>query len=363
MTDTTNLEALFSPDSVAVIGASRDGDKVGHAVLRNFVENRFAGEVNPEADEILGLDAYSSVLDVPGDVDLGVVTVPPDAATGVIRESVEADVDALIVITSGFREIGGEGEDRAQELQEIIDGSDTRVVGPNCLGVWDAYSGVDTLFLPSYKLRRPPQGDVTETDLIAYLDEDEETDAIAVYMEGVSDGRDFLETAKQVTRDMPIIAIKGGKFSAGAEAVSSHTGSLAGSYDVYRGAFRQSGVLEAEQTQELFDYARALAYNDPLDGSNIAVVTNGGGFGVLAADALEKRGMDLAGFEASTREELREVIPGYGNVENPLDLLGDADTERYEQALDIIASDGTVDGVIVVPLLQPLPLESDVIDA
>lgn len=395
------LDNFFEPESVAILGASREGGKVGHSVLRNFVENRFQGEVypvNPNADRILGKDVYSSVADIPGEVDLGVVTVPPQVSNDVIREAVDEGVDDLIVITSGYREIGGEGERRSEELQEILEGADTRVIGPNCLGVWDAYSGVDTLFLPSYKLKRPPRGDiaivtqsgafgsalmdlladmevgvsrfisygnqadVTETELIRWLQDDERTDAIAVYMEGASDGRDFLEAAREVTPDMPIIAIKGGKFASGAEAVSSHTGSLAGAYDVYRGVFRQTGVLEAETTEELFDYARALAYNEPLDGKRVAVITNGGGFGVLTADALERAGLELAEFSDETRAALEEIMPDYGTVENPLDLLGDADTEMYEHALDAVTKDPNVDGIVVIPLLQPLPLDSDVID-
>ncbi len=395
------LDSLFDPGNVAIIGASREGGKVGHAVLRNFVENRFDGAVypvNPNADRILGLDCHDSVAGIDADVDLAVVTVPPDVVNPVLRDCVEAGVDAVIVITSGFGEIGEAGADRAAEMRDILDGTDTRLLGPNCLGVWDAFSGVDTLFLPSYKLQRPPAGniailtqsgafgstvmdllaemeiglsrfisygnqaDITETELIEWLDADEETDAIAVYMEGASDGRDFLEAARETSPDMPIITIKGGKFETGAKAVSSHTGSLAGSYDVYRGAFRQAGIIEAERVEQLFDYSRALAYNPPLQGTNIAVLTNGGGFGVLTADALEQRGLDLAGFSEETRAELRDIIPGYGNVGNPLDLLGDADTDRYEAALDVVMDDPNVDGIIVIPLLQPLPLESDVID-
>ncbi|MDY6761575.1 MAG: CoA-binding protein [Candidatus Nanohaloarchaea archaeon] len=395
------LESFFDPDSVAVIGASRDGGKVGHSVLRNFVEEDFRGDiypVNPEADQILGLEAYGSVLDIGGEVDLGVVTVPPSVANDVVEEAVEKGVDGLIVITSGYSEIGEDGEEREQELQRIVQGTDTRLIGPNCLGVYDSFSGVDTLFLPSYKLKRPPQGDiaivtqsgafgsavmdllaemevgisrfisygnqadVSEQELMQWLDGDEKTAAITVYMEGASDGDAFMQTARQVTDETPVVALKGGKSGSGKSAVSSHTGSLAGSYEVYRGVFRQTRVLEATTIEELFDYSRALAYNPPLAGKNIGVVTNGGGFGVLTADSLEQRGLELAEFSTATREQLREVVPDYGNVENPLDIVGDADTGRYEQALDILRKDEAIDGLIVIPLLQPLPLDSDVID-
>ncbi|MDY6766243.1 MAG: CoA-binding protein, partial [Candidatus Nanohaloarchaea archaeon] len=158
-----SLDAFFTPDSVAIIGASREGGKVGHAVLRNFVEEDFRGDiypVNPEAERILGLDVYGSVNDIAEEVDLGVVTVPPTVANDVVQEAVDAGVDGIIVITSGYSEIGEEGEEREEELASILEGSDTRLLGPNCLGVYDAFSGVDTLFLPSYKLKRPPQGDI-----------------------------------------------------------------------------------------------------------------------------------------------------------------------------------------------------------
>lgn len=396
-----SLDPFFTPDTVAVIGASRDGDKIGHLVLRNFLENQFEGAVypvNPNADSVLGLKAYDSVRDIPEDVDLGVVSVPPGVANQVVAESVEKGVSGLIVITSGYSEIGEEGEEREEELKEIVDGSDTRLIGPNCLGVWDAFSGVDTLFLPSYKMKRPPKGDiamitqsgafgstvmdllaemetglsrlisygnqadVTELELMEWLGEDDKTDAIAVYMEGVSDGRAFLEKAKEVTPDKPVVMLKGGKSGSGKEAVSSHTGSLAGEYEVYRGVFRQTRVVEAERIEQLFDYTRALAYNPPLRGKRIGVVTNGGGFGVLATDALDANGLELAEFAGTTREQLKDVVPDYGNVSNPLDLVGDADAERYEKALDILKDDPTIDGLIVIPLMQPLPLESEIVD-
>ncbi|MFB6265697.1 MAG: CoA-binding protein, partial [Candidatus Nanohaloarchaea archaeon] len=252
-----SLDPFFDPDNVAVIGASRSGEKVGHSVLRNFVEEKFEGEiypVNPNAEKILGLEARDSVLDIEEEVDLGVITVPPQAANDVVQESVEKGVDGLIMITSGYSEIGGEGKEREEDLKEILQGGDTRLIGPNCLGVYDSFSGVDTLFLPSYKLKRPPEGeiaivtqsgafgsavmdlladmevgvsrfvsygnqaDVTEIELMEWLDQDEDTEAIAVYMEGVSDGERFLENAREITDDKPVIALKGGKFGSGREA-------------------------------------------------------------------------------------------------------------------------------------------------
>jgi len=397
----TAIDALFTPDTIAVIGASRDGDKIGHSVMRNIVENRFAGQiipVNPNADEVLGREAYNSVKDIPADVDLAVIAVPAGIANEAVTDCIAANVSSVIIISSGYKEIGETGKNRSDELQELLNGTDTRVLGPNCLGVWDAYSGVDTLFLPSYKLQRPPKGDIaiisqsgafgstlmdmlaemevgisrfisygnqadiTDIELLEWLQDDDETAAVAVYMEGVSDGEQFIETAKQVTPEMPIITLKAGKHDAGKQAVSSHTGSLAGSYDVYNGVFKQTGVIEATTVNKLYDYTRALAHNPVLDGKQIAVVTNGGGFGVLTADAIVQTGLEMADFSAETREALADVMPDHGTVGNPLDLIGDADAERYEEALGVLQSADEVDGVIVIPLLQPLPLNSAVVD-
>ncbi len=401
MTRDTNMDALFDPANVAVIGASRDGDKIGHTVMRNFVENRFPGDiypVNPHADSVLGYTAYDSVQDIDADVELAVVAVPANIANTAVNDCIANDVDTVIVITSGYKEIGGDGTARSEELQQMLADSDTRVLGPNCLGVWDAYSGVDTLFLPSYKLQRPPKGDIalisqsgafgstvmdmlaemsvgvsrfisygnqadiTEIELLQWLQDDDQTESVAVYMEGVSDGEAFIEKAQSVTPDMPVITLKGGKHNASKQAVTSHTGSLAGSYNVYRGVFKQTGVIEADTVESLFDTTRALAHNPVLDGKRIAVVTNGGGFGVLTADAINRNGLELATFTDETRNALRDVMPDHGTVGNPLDLIGDADAERYENALSVLETADEVDGMIIIPLLQPLPLNSEVVD-
>lgn len=395
------LDALFQPESVAVIGASTHAGKIGRAIMRNFIEDGFHGRayaVNPNAEEVMGRKSYDSVLDIDDDIDLAVVSIPPKFSNGAIQDCVEKDVDCVIVITSGYKEIGEDGKKRSEELAEILDGSDTRILGPNCIGIFDTHSGVDTLFVPTYKLERPEQGniaivtqsgalgatvldmlaemevgisrfvsygnqeDITEVELLDWLKEDDKTDAIAIYTEGLSDGREFLKKAREVTEEMPVIALKAGKFESGKSAVVSHTGSLAGSYEIYQGAFKQTGVLEAESLEELFDHSRALAYNEPMEGEKVAVITNGGGLGVLSADALEKRGLELAEFSKSTKKKLREIIPSYGNVENPLDLLGDANSRRYKEALDILKDEDNIDGFIIIPLLQLLPLESDVID-
>jgi len=397
----SDLESFFDASTIAVIGASRDPGKIGHSILRNFTEGKYGGTiypVNPKADEILGHTAYESVKDTPEDVEHAIIAVPPAVANTVVQECVEEGVPAVTVVTAGYEEIGEKGAERQEELEQILDGSDTRLLGPNCLGIWDAYTGMDTLFLPEFKLERPPQGsialisqsgatgssvmdmaaemdigfsrfisygnqaDVTETDLLEWLAEDDDTEAIAVYMEGAKHGREFYERVKSYSGEKPIIVLKGGKSDGGSDAASSHTGSLAGSYQVYQGAFRQTGIVEAETVEQLFDKARALAYENPPEGGRVAVITNGGGYGVLTADAIDASALELASFTDETKAELDDVIPDYGNLKNPLDVIGDADPERFERALKIASQDPNVDCVLSISLLQPATMDSKIVE-
>lgn len=399
--DLRSLDAFFTPDTVAIIGASREDGKIGHTILENFVHGSYDGAivpVNPEADEIEGLQCYPSVGAYDGQVDHAVIAVPPAVANDVLQDCVDAGVPAVTIVTAGYEEIGAAGEKRQEELEEIVAGTDTRIIGPNCLGIWDAYSGVDTLFLPDAKLDRPPQGsialisqsgsfgsaildmgaemeigfsrfisygnqaDVNETDLVQWLAADDETEAIAVYMEGAHDGREMYDRLREVTTDIPVVIYKAGKSGGGAEAASSHTGSLAGSYSVYKGAFRQSGVVEAKNVEQLFDLSRALAYEDTAEGEDVAIITNGGGFGVSAADYIEAYDLSLAEFTDETREALEDVLPEYATAHNPLDVIGDADAERYRKALEIAARDPNVDAVLSLVLLQPATMSDAIID-
>lgn len=393
------LDFFFRPKSVAVIGASRDREKIGYCVLREM-KKRYKGRVypiNPRARSIMGLKCYSSVKDL-GDLDLAVITVPCRVVPLVLRECVERGIEAVVIITSGYSETGKEGSDREEELKRIIRGSRTRVIGVNCLGIYDAYSGVDTLFLPESKFRRPGRGgisfitqsgafgstildlmsfegigiskfvsygnqtDVKENELLEYLDRDRKTRVIVAYIEGVSDGRRFMEVAGKAVKNTPVVIFKAGKTEMGSRAASSHTGSLAGSYRIYEAAFKQTGVLEAQSVEEMFDFAKVLEFLKPPKGDRIAVVTNGGGFGVIISDAVIRNGLKLANFSGESRRRLRGILPGYANIHNPLDLIGDADKERYEKALNVLIKDPNVDGVIAIPLLQTFSLEPGVID-
>lgn len=398
-----NLEFFFKPRSVAVIGASREPRKFGHVIFKNFVESEFKGKtfpVNPKADKILGFKAYNSISEIQSELDLAVIAVPAPIVPSVIDECVSKGVKGAIIISGGFKEVGERGEKLEEEIRKKIDGSGMRVIGPNCIGIYDPTDHVDTLFLPRYRLRRPRGGpiafisqsgafgsaildwaasqdigiskfisignkiDVDEVDLLNYLSDDPLTKCIVIYVESISRGREFLEASSKVTKSKPLIVLKGGVTQEGARAAMSHTGSLAGSAKIYEGAFKQAGVIQARTVDELFDYARALAYQPiPKGQKDIAIITNGGGFGVISSDQASKLGLKLAHFSPETTTKLKEKLPDYAIPNNPLDLVGDADVERYRQALDLVSSDPNVGIILVIVLLQTSFIESDVVDA
>jgi acetyl coenzyme A synthetase (ADP forming)-like protein len=394
------LRTFFFPKSVAIVGASRDPEKFGHVILKNFKEE-FKGKIypiNPKTNEILGLKCYGSVKEVRDKIDLVVITVPASISNEIVKECTEKKIPSVIVITAGYKEIGAEGIKREIELKSIIKDSKTKVLGPNCIGVYDPYGKVDTLFLPEYKLKRSGQGsiafisqsgafgsaildwaategigisrfisygnmaDVDEVDLMNYLANDKQSRAIIAYIEGIKNGRKLLETVKKITKRKPIVILKAGKSEGGIKAASSHTGSLAGSYEIFQAAMKQGGVIEANNVEDLFDYGRVLAYQSPPNGNRIGIVTNGGGFGVMCADACKRFDMELANFSKETIIKMKKVMPSYSTIHNPLDLIGDADAERYEVALNALINDKNVDGIVATVLLQTSTLEPEVID-
>ncbi|MGD2155706.1 MAG: acetate--CoA ligase family protein [Anaerolineales bacterium] len=379
------LDAFFEPKSVAVIGASTDSSKLGYAVLENLVEGGYAqrGEVypiNPKAEQILGLKAYPSVLAVPQSIDLAVVVIPYPYVPDVLKECGEKEIPAVIVISAGFREAGMDGLERELELVSIAQEYGIRLIGPNCLGVIDTYTPLNA----SFSAGTPPQGpmafmsqsgalgtaildwaqagrlglakfvslgnkaDVSEIDLLQAWAEDKNAKVILMYSEGLPNGEEFIRVARQVTQKVPVVAIKSGVTQSGSRAVSSHTGSLAGSEQAYQAAFRQAGVLRAESMENLFDMALALGYQPPLGGNRIAIITNAGGPGILATDALEHAGLSLARFEVETIHELEQYMPDAASAANPVDLLGDARADRYRFALEKVVKDPNVDGLLVV---------------
>jgi acetyl coenzyme A synthetase (ADP forming)-like protein len=386
MTRNESLAHFFAPDSVAVIGASTKPGKVGHDILRNMISSGFEGTVypvNPHASEILGLRCYRSVTKIEGPVDLAVIVVPARAVLGVMEECGEKGIDAVIVISAGFKESGREGIQRERDLAALARKLGIRVVGPNCLGIIATDIGLNTSFAPSF----PRQGalalmsqsgalataiidwstqrgigyskfvsfgngvDVGVVDLLRAWEDDPLSNVIVAYIEGLPDGPEFMRVARQVSAKKPVIVVKSGSTQAGARAVSSHTGSLAGSEQAYHAAFLQSGVIRAHSIEELFDLAMAFAYQQLPRGRRVAVLTNAGGPGIMATDALEHAGLELATIEPNTVDALRERLPAASNFYNPIDVLGDADPERYTFAAEKVLSDGNVDAL--VSLLTP----------
>ena len=390
-----SLNKFFNPSSIAVIGASRTPGKIGHTILENlkfsFKDKIFP--INPNAGEILGLTTYSSVLDIEDPIDLAVIAVPAEMVKDVLLECKKKKIGAAVIISSGFSEIGK--EERVLELKEILKNGKMRVIGPNCIGVYK--KDLDMVFFPRNRLKRPPNGsisfitqsgafgsilmdimahngvgvakfisignklDVNEIDLIAYLEKDLATRCIAIYMESVSDGKEFIKTAQRVTKTKPIVAFKAGKTEKGNEAVASHTGSLAGSSKVYSAAFKQAGIIEANTSEEIFDFAKVLSNQPILKDNKIAIVTDGGGFGIVAADAAIKNGLELPELEEKTLKQLKKVLPDYGIAKNPVDLTGDANVERYQKALEAVLNDKNVSGVVVIALMQIPTLSDEII--
>ena len=377
------LDMFFTPQSVALVGASRDETKLGYAILNNLIHDGYQGQIypiNPRAEDILGLQSYASVSDVPGAIDLAVIVIPGRLVASVLKECGEKGVKGAIIISAGFREAGQEGAQLEREMLQVAKQYGIRVVGPNCLGVIHTASGLNASFAPNM----PAEGaiafmsqsgalgsavldwalaeevgfssfvslgnkaDVSEIDLLEAWENDPNTRVILGYMEGLPSGREFMRVARRVSKHKPIVAVKSGKTEAGSRAVSSHTGSLAGSEQSYEAAFLQSGVLRAGSVQELFDASIAFAYQPALKGPNIAVVTNAGGPGIMATDALETLGLRLATLEEKTVNLLKEKLPPAANTHNPIDVLGDAFADRYSVALEAALQDANVDGVLVI---------------
>ena len=377
------LDSFFNPQSVAVIGASRASEKLGYAVLSNVKEGGFQGRlypVNPKADEILGLKAYPSVLDIPDSVDLAVIVIPYRFVSAVLEQCGQKGIPSVVVVSAGFREAGREGLDRELELIEIAQKHGMRLIGPNCLGVIDTSTPLNATFAAGM----PPGGpidfmsqsgalgtavldiamagrigfskfvslgnkaDVSEIDLLEAWGDDPSSRVILLYVEGVTDGQEFIHVARRVTRHKPVVAIKSGVTRSGSRAVSSHTGSLAGSEAAYKAAFRQAGVIRATSMEALFDYALAFAFQPLLRGDRIGIVTNAGGPGILATDALEHAGLEIPRLSRETAKALEDYLPGAASVANPVDVLGDALADQYERALQLVSSDPMVDGLLAI---------------
>lgn len=380
------LQAFFEPRTVAVIGASRDPAKVGGSVLANLLAGGFTGRVipvNPSADIVQGLPAVPSILAVREPVDLAVIAVPAPAVLDALKACAAQGVAGAVILSAGFREAGPTGQAREAELRAWLRGQRLRVLGPNCLGwirprrrlnatfapgmaepggiAFISHSGALAVAILDWSRERRMgfslfaslgnQADLTETDLVAAASEDEDTRVVVVYLEGVADGRRFAETLGGVAATKPVVVLKAGRSVAGARAVASHTGALAGSDTAFDAALRRAGALRVPTIEELFDVARALDTQPLPRGARVAIVTNGGGLGVVAADAAREAGLVVDPLDPDTESRLRAVLPPTASVANPVDLVGDADAARYSRALHALGS-GAADSLLVLLTAQ-----------
>ena len=375
------IRYLLYPSSVAVIGASRNPKKIGFQVVYNLIKDGYKGRIypiNPNAKEILGLKCYPSILDVPDDVELAMIVVPASKVLDVLRESIKKGVKAVAIISSGFSEIGNKELEDA--IVEMCRRNKVPLLGPNIVGVLNTDHNMNLSFCPHL----PFKGRITFItqsgalaigligwtwasrigisklvsignmamlgfeELIEYLEEDRDTDAILLYMEGVKNGRIFAEVSRRVSKKKPIIAIKAGKSERGAKAAASHTGSLAGNVMLYETAFKYAGVVSADGLEDGFDKALALSLQPPLKGDNVVVVTNGGGAGVLSSDYAEAFGIPLKDIPTDLMETVKNLIPPFGSPKNPIDLTGNAYRDDYIRVLDAVLRHPWVDGVVSI---------------
>ena len=380
-----NLDALFAPKSIAVIGASNRQGSVGRAVFTNILLNEYTGTVypvNPKDRSISGVRSYPSIGDLPESVDVAVVVVPAAVVPAVTEECGKKGVKGLIIISAGFKEVGQDGATLERQVASLAQKYSMRMVGPNCLGTIN--TDPEVRLNASFASQMPLEGsiafasqsgalgeavidyatgegigfskfisvgnkaDVNENDILEYLRADPKTKVILLYIEDIVDGRKFVDTVSKVTQEKPIIAVKAGVSPEGAKAATSHTGALAGSDEAYNAILKQSGVLRVESIIDLFDYARAFAKQPLPRGNRVAIITNGGGPGIMATDASVRYGMQISQFSEATKAKLRAGLPKEASVNNPVDLIGDAQSDRYELALQALDDEGVDCGLVLL---------------
>lgn len=389
------LEQLIQPQAIAIFGASRNPAKVGHAFVANLLASGYSGKiipVNPEAKDVLGVPCYRDLRQYEGKIDLGIVVVPPKFVKQAVQDSIDAGAKVVTIITAGFREVSAEGAAAEQELVELCQKNGVRLQGPNCLGILNMHHRMNATFAPSV----PPPGkisvisqsgalcvaildwaakeklgmgkvisignkaDLNEADFLQALAEDKETTVIASYLESIKDGNKFLRIAEEAAAIKPVVILKVGITQAGAKAASSHTGSLAGADIAYGAAFRRSGVVRAENVEALFDYALAFASQPLPNGNRVAVITNAGGPGIMAADAAESLGLKMVTPRADAQAKLRKFLPAAAAVGNPVDVIGDAPPNLYIESLKVLQDEDDIDAIVVVVtpqnMTEPLAL-------
>ncbi|MDH5482386.1 MAG: CoA-binding protein [Candidatus Bathyarchaeota archaeon] len=412
------LDTFFNPRSVAVVGATRKINKAGHVIFKNFAENKrrgtFKGElfpVNPHEDYILGFQCYPFLTKIRGELELVVIVVPANIVPNIMEDAASKKAKNIVIISSGFGEIGK--HELENKIVAIAKKAGMRVLGPNCLGVYDSRTGVDMLFLPETKILttgdeviatpRPMPGDiaivtqsgafgvaaldyltgrqigvskfvsfgnkcdVNEAEMLYYLLHDDETKAILLYVEDIKSGRKFINVAKEVSKRKPIVALKAGRTEAGARAAASHTGAMAGSDKIYDAVFAQTGILRAKDMEEFFDAGKALAMQPPAEGKNVGIITDAGGPGIMAVDECEAKGLRIKRFSEKTIQKFEKLkengqLPKFATNLNPVDITGSATSEMFEYVTKILFQDREIDGLIMLGLHHTPTLQEDYID-
>jgi len=393
-----NLKYIFEPNGVAVVGASATSTKVGAVVLKNLIDGRYEHPVypvNPKYDELMGVRCYKTLIEIKGHVDCAVIATPAITVPKLLEQCGKKGIRGVIILSGGFGEVGN--KELEGQVKQIAAKYSMAVIGPNCLGILNPYSRVDSIFLPMHKLARPDEGGIAfvtqsgaagscivdlvatyrvgiskfisygnaavldESDMLEFLEKDKKTKQILLYVEGVRDGRKFLNVLKRVNKKKPVIVLKAGKSESASKAAFSHTGNVAGSYLAYLSAFRQAKVICAEKLEELFEFVRIFGQPMPK-GKRVGVITNGGGLGVLTADAIVENALELPEFSVETKKQLRAILPEYANINNPLDIIADADCETYDKTIDILMKDPMIDSIVVIVLFQAPAVDDRIIN-
>ena len=399
-----SLEALFNPSSIALVGASAHPEKMSHVVLKNLKKGKFkVYPVNPKEQSILGLNCYPSVESIGDQIDLAVISLPAKLSVDAVKECGSKGVRVVIVTSSGFGEASDDGGKLEREMMRAVQGTRTRILGPNTMGVFVPSRSLDTLFIPTEKSKRPRSGsvamvsqsgavavsflekaeasgmgvsaciglgnklDINENDVLDYLSRDKSTGSIAMYLESFSKGREFMSAARMISPKKPIIVLKSGRTPSGSKAASSHTGAIASSSDgLVDGAMRQAGIVRAYDEEELIDYSKALSRIGHIKGDKICVVASAGGFGVIASDLLESRdhgvGLRMARLSSETVSMLRGLVPSFSSVSNPVDLTASVTDEMYDAVLEVLQKDPGINGIMMSLELQPPGVTDQLVD-
>ena len=377
------LDKIFNPDSIAVIGASDEEGSVGYRLLRNLIGVGYRGvvyPVNPKKQSVQGIQTYPNVENLPRQVDLAIIATPARIVPDIVEQCGKAGIQGIIIISAGFKEIGAEGKALEDEILEIKKKYNMRIIGPNCLGVIRPHNKLNASF--AAKMALPGNiafisqsgalctaildwansenigfsnfvsiGSMIDVDygyLIDYFGTDPRTKSIIMYIEGLTNARKFMSAARHFARTKPIIVVKAGKFSESAKAATSHTGALTGKDEVYDAAFRRAGIIRVEEIEDLFNCSEVLGMQPHPKGSNLAIITNAGGPGVMATDAVIARGGKLAQLSPDTIQALNQILPHYWSRGNPIDILGDATPERYAEVIKICRQDENIDGLLII---------------